>query len=404
MKVLSLLSQKGGSGKSTLALHLAVEASRAGCKPVALIDLDPQGSSRTWYRHRMSAEPDLMHTTAEQLSGALDLCRQDGKALAIIDTPPVHNQGTFTAALAADLVLIPTRPDLFNIDAIAATVEVVKEAGVPAAIVMNALRPRAGFLARHALSALESYRLRIAPAALTQRAAFSDALNEGSTAQEVDAASKAAKEISELWYWTARMLDHLRSGESGLPLPAQSSDWARLQASLPEPEAQDRPGTSAHSFRFTSLEGQPLPLSAYDGQALMIVNTASKCAFTPQYSGLQTLWQRYRNRGRGLAVLGVPCNDFGECEPGGKAAIRAICLAKFGVTFPLTTKVRIVGDEAHPFYEWLGETFGEAAVPSWNFHKYLISPRGEVLEMWPAEIAPESPKITKAVEGLLSEG
>ena len=403
MKVLSLLSQKGGSGKSTLALHLAVEAARVGSGPVVLIDLDPQGSSRTWYHRRRTAEPDLIHTTPEGLSGALDLCRQGGKYLAIIDTPPVHNQGTFTAALAADLVLIPTRPDLFNIDAIAATVEVVKEAGVPGAIVMNALRPRAGFLARHALSALEGYRLKIAPAAITQRAAFSDAVNEGLTALETDPESKAAKEISELWYWTTRMIDHLDRGSTDLPLPAQSNDWARLQAALMEPEAAEAPKTSAHSFQFTSLEGQPLPLSAYEGQVVLITNTASKCAFTPQYSGLQTLWQRYRNRGRGLVVLGVPCNDFGQEEPGGKAEIRAFCLARYGVTFPLTTKEHVLGENAHAFYRWLEEAFGEAAIPQSGFHKYLIGPRGEILEMWPAEVAPESPKIAMAIEGLLAE-
>ena len=105
---------------------------------------------------------------------------------------------------------------------------------------------------------------------------------------------------------------------------------------------------TAHDFEFVSLDGKPLKLSQWKGKAVLVVNTASECGYTPQYAGLQTLWQA--NKAKGLVVLGVPSNDFGAQEPGDAAAIGKFCTARYGVDFPLTAKQKVIGGQAHPFY------------------------------------------------------
>ena len=155
----------------------------------------------------------------------------------------------------------------------------------------------------------------------------------------------------------------------------------------------------AHDFSFTAINGQPLRLSDFQGHPLLVVNTASECGYTPQYTALQGLWERYRERG--LMVLGVPCNDFGAQEPGTENAIQQFCSSHFAVDFPLTAKQHIVGEHAHPFYHWIVEQTGEAGAPRWNFHKYLIGADGELVAMWPSPIDPLSEEITKTIETLL---
>ena len=135
---------------------------------------------------------------------------------------------------------------------------------------------------------------------------------------------------------------------------------------------------NAHDFDFTTIDGLPLPLARFRGKLLLVVNTASECGYTPQYAGLEKLWQE--QRGRGLVVLGVPCNDFGAQEPGSEAEIGAFCQKNYGVTFPLTGKYEVKGKAAHPFYRWAGEQAGAAGRPKWNFHKYLIGRDGEFLD------------------------
>ena len=139
--------------------------------------------------------------------------------------------------------------------------------------------------------------------------------------------------------------------------------------------AGERDG-SAYDFIFTSIEGTPLPLSRFEGKIVLVINTASRCGFTRQYAGLQAVWERYRDRG--LIVLGVPSNDFGGQELSTEAEIKDFCEVRFRVDFPLTAKARVKGDEAHPFFVWAADTFGPLAKPRWNFHKYLIGPRGEL--------------------------
>jgi glutathione peroxidase len=156
---------------------------------------------------------------------------------------------------------------------------------------------------------------------------------------------------------------------------------------------------TAWDFKFDAIDGQPLALADYKGKAVLVVNTASQCGFTPQYKGLQALWSKYRDRG--LVVLGVPSNDFGGQEPGSAAEIKTFCEVNFDVDFPLTAKQKVIGGDAHPFYRWIASELGEGAAPRWNFHKYLVDPAGKVVGAYPSKVAPESGELTEAIEAVL---
>jgi glutathione peroxidase len=158
----------------------------------------------------------------------------------------------------------------------------------------------------------------------------------------------------------------------------------------------------AYRFEFVSIEGERLPLEAWRGRPVLVVNTASFCGYTPQYSDLESLWQRFR--GRGLVVLGIPSNDFGRQEPGSAAEIIEFCTTNYAVDFPLTQKCRVIGGQAHPFYRWIAESLGEAGAPRWNFHKYLVGPDGQLAGAWPAQISPMDSHITDEIEQLLPPG
>jgi len=156
---------------------------------------------------------------------------------------------------------------------------------------------------------------------------------------------------------------------------------------------------SAHDFAFVSIDGAPMPFAQYRGKAVLVVNTASQCGFTPQYAGLQKLWQSYREKG--LVVLGVPSNDFGGQEPGSAQQIKEFCEVNFDVDFPLTEKVRVVGGNAHPFYRWIARELGEGAAPRWNFHKYLIGPDGKIVGAYPSSVRPDAPQLVADIEAAL---
>jgi glutathione peroxidase len=156
---------------------------------------------------------------------------------------------------------------------------------------------------------------------------------------------------------------------------------------------------SAYDFEFTSIDGKPLKLSDFNGKAVLVVNTASACGFTPQYKGLEALWRKYKDRG--LVVLGVPSNDFGAQEPGSEAGVKNFCSTHYDVTFPMTAKNAVIGPNAHPLYKWIAAQAGEAAAPRWNFHKYLIGPKGELAGAFPSKVAPESAALLDAVETAL---
>ena len=132
---------------------------------------------------------------------------------------------------------------------------------------------------------------------------------------------------------------------------------------------------------------------------MLVVNTASFCGYTPQYRDLEALWRRYQPRG--LVVLGVPSNDFGEQEPGTASEIKQFCETNYQVDFPLTEKYRVVGGAAHPFYRWVAAQLGEGAAPRWNFHKYLVGPDGQLAGAWPSSVKPTDNAITSEIEGML---
>jgi glutathione peroxidase len=154
----------------------------------------------------------------------------------------------------------------------------------------------------------------------------------------------------------------------------------------------------ALAYRFTSIEGEPLPLDRYRGRPLLVVNTASFCGYTDQYAELQEIWERYGERG--LVVLGVPSDDFNQ-ELDSDAAVKEFCEVEFGVTFPLTTVSHVRGPASHPLFAHFRDVLGDGAGPSWNFNKYLIAPTGEVVAAWPARTRPGGPEITGAIERFL---
>jgi len=157
---------------------------------------------------------------------------------------------------------------------------------------------------------------------------------------------------------------------------------------------------NAYDFTAQTLEGAPAPLSAWRGQVILIVNTASKCGFTPQYQGLEALHRKYRDRG--LVVLGFPCNQFGAQEPGNAEEIASFCSLTYNVTFPMMTKIDVNGANADPLYAWLKHekrgVLGTEAV-KWNFTKFLIDRDGTVVGRYSPSTAPKA--IEGAIEALL---
>jgi glutathione peroxidase len=151
---------------------------------------------------------------------------------------------------------------------------------------------------------------------------------------------------------------------------------------------------------FDRLGGGRLTGPTGFGKPTLVVNTASECGYTPQYAELQQLWERYG--GRGLVVLGVPCNDFGAQEPGEAPQIGAFCQKNYGVSFPLAAKVEIVNAGArHPFYQSVAQALGEGQLPRWNFHKFLVGADGTLLGGWPSKVSPLAREITDAIESAL---
>lgn len=157
------------------------------------------------------------------------------------------------------------------------------------------------------------------------------------------------------------------------------------------------------------LDWRSLPLPAIDGgaidpatlagKAVLVVNTASRCGFTPQYQGLEALWKEYRDRG--LVVLGVPSNDFGGQEPGTDAEVATFCQINYGVDFPLLSKQVVAGPGAHPFYRWAADHTGPAGVPRWNFHKILVGHDGRLADWFSSMTGPDAARLRAAVEKAL---
>ena len=155
---------------------------------------------------------------------------------------------------------------------------------------------------------------------------------------------------------------------------------------------------NAYGFQFPSIDGGTLILSNFRGSVILIVNTASKCGFTDQFEGLQSLWERYQDSG--LMVIGVPSNDFFQ-EPGDDVQIRNFCRLRYNVDFPITAKTHVVSEKAHPFYVWAEQQLGPDSVPRWNFHKLLINSQGQLVKWFSSQTPPEAKELTDAIDKLL---
>ena len=200
MKVISLMTRKGGSGKSTLTTHWAVEADRAKGQQSVIIDFDPQGSCSSWYSKRQKDTPLLIQSGPPSIKDHLAACQNDGVDVVLIDTVPDISAIAVHAARVSDLVVIPVRPSVLDMEAISASVELVQGVGKTAVIVLNQAIP-GSTVADEAAAALQQYGLTICPTYIYNRIAFSRSMIDGQTAREVEPKGKAAKEISDSWKW-----------------------------------------------------------------------------------------------------------------------------------------------------------------------------------------------------------
>ena len=205
MRVLALSSQKGGSGKTTLSGHLAVQAERSGHGPVCLIDIDPQGSLADWWNEREAEMPAFAQTTDARLASDLEILRQQGFKLAVIDTPPAITMAIQSVIQVAELVVIPTRPSPHDLRAVGATVDLCERAGKPLIFVVNAATPKAK-ITYEAAVALSQHGT-VAPVTLHHRTDFAASMIDGRTVMEIDPNGRSAKEVVELWDYISDRLE-----------------------------------------------------------------------------------------------------------------------------------------------------------------------------------------------------
>ena len=206
MKTIAVISQKGGAGKTTLALHIAVAAEQAGYSTV-LVDMDPQGTAEAWSEWRKEAPPVVIPAKAPTLAKTLEKAAALGAELAVVDTPPLAEAEARAAMRIADLVLVPCRPNAFDLHAIKLTADMVSFAGKPAFVVFNAGPAAASRLYGETADLVAAMGMQVAPIRVSERATFRHATGSGKSAQEVEPAGKAAEEIAEAWKWIRQHVD-----------------------------------------------------------------------------------------------------------------------------------------------------------------------------------------------------
>jgi glutathione peroxidase len=160
---------------------------------------------------------------------------------------------------------------------------------------------------------------------------------------------------------------------------------------------------NVYDFTLNSIEGQPAPLAAYRGKVVMVVNVASRCGFTPQYTALEAVYEKYKDRG--FVIIGVPANNFGSQEPGTNQEIKTFCTSKYHVTFPMMSKVSVKGDDKAPLYQYLTDTSANPNTGGdikWNFTKFLVGPDGHVITRFEPDVTPDAPQVTAAIEKALA--
>jgi glutathione peroxidase len=163
--------------------------------------------------------------------------------------------------------------------------------------------------------------------------------------------------------------------------------------------ASNMTASNSYQFSFTSIDDKEINLSDLKGKVILVVNTASKCGFTPQYEGLQDLYKKYKDKG--LIIIGVPSADFANQEFSQASQVKEFTEKEFNITFPITTIQKVKGRQAHPFYLWANSNAGFIGSPKWNFHKYLIDKNGNLTAWFSSATKPNSKKITNKIEELL---
>jgi len=151
----------------------------------------------------------------------------------------------------------------------------------------------------------------------------------------------------------------------------------------------------AYDFSFNSIDGEIIPLSNFKNSVIVVVNVASRCGYTPQYTDLQKIWSNYKKDK--LVIIGVPTNNFKQ-EPGSNEEIKKFCETNFGISFPITEKVDVIGNNAHPFFKWARKNHGLSAIPKWNFHKIIINKEGKVSTTFSSFTNPASKKFIDTIE------
>jgi glutathione peroxidase len=203
----------------------------------------------------------------------------------------------------------------------------------------------------------------------------------------------------------------LAAEESGCKTPPKADGQAESTAATANAPAANAPATTAatgasaavpktasfYDFSVKKLDGSPAPLAAYKGKVALVVNVASECGYTPQYAGLETLYEEMSPKG--FVILGFPSNEFGEQEPGTPEQIAAFAASTYHVTFPLFEKVKTNGADASPVYALLSS--GGGGPPKWNFHKYVVDKKGNVVRLFPSKVTPESAELREAIRAAL---
>jgi glutathione peroxidase len=161
--------------------------------------------------------------------------------------------------------------------------------------------------------------------------------------------------------------------------------------------------SGVYSFTLPSIDGKPMPLADFKGKVVLLVNVASRCGYTPQYAGLESLYEKYKDHG--LVILGFPANNFGAQEPGTNQEIKTFCSRKYNVTFPMYSKVSVKGSDKTALYQYLTEQTDPAIAGDikWNFTKFLVDRNGKVVKRFEPAVTPESPEVTGAIENLLKQ-
>jgi glutathione peroxidase len=161
---------------------------------------------------------------------------------------------------------------------------------------------------------------------------------------------------------------------------------------------------SIYNFTMRSIDGQQVSLSSYKGKVVLLVNVASRCGFTPQYAGLEALYEKYKDRG--LVIVGIPANNFGQQEPGTDAEIKTFCSMKYNVTFPMMSKVSVLGEDKTPLYVFLTDKSVNPQIGGeikWNFTKFVFDRNGKPVARFEPKVTPDSPEVTAAIESALGQ-